>query len=178
MHGQQRQPDDHARSRRGLDGGDGRARGRAAREDEIKEGAGGTSLRDDQEMVWLHLLSGQGTRPGAHRVDAHHALLQPQARVEHRELARTDEGGAGKNVSGGLKERARAPVRALAAHEAPRRWRWPNSSERKKRWRDRFRKEGAETFLNGPRAGRARPPHPRSENVFTQPRAWLGISVK
>jgi hypothetical protein len=73
--------------------------GAAAVEVQVAEGAGRTSVWDDQVMVWVHALSTQRTGESPDGVEPDNAGVQPQTSVEPGKLRENDGGGGGESAA-------------------------------------------------------------------------------
>ena len=69
---------------------------------QVAEGAGRTSLWDDQAMVWVHALSAQGTGESTDGVEPDNAGVQPQTSLKSGELREIDGGGGSKSPAKSL----------------------------------------------------------------------------
>jgi hypothetical protein len=98
LHEEPVQPHDHARGERRLDGSDGAESEAEPGNDEAQEGAGGTSLRDDQARDGDDLLFVQRPGCGAGRDEFDRAGLQLKTRLEPRELRGPDESRGGAEL--------------------------------------------------------------------------------
>src|SRR4051812_17266236 len=92
VYAQSRQPDPHPRRRRAPHGSNGATSESAARKTAAPKGAGRTSLRNDQALVWLHLLFSEGPGASAGRMDPDDPGLQLETSAEAGPRGRTAGG--------------------------------------------------------------------------------------